>query len=214
MSGHQRKSSTKNINTTSSRVPNIPGKGLFCGCFGRKDEATNLSLVDKSLKKDNQTSVLSTSNFESNPATKTQSFHVTPQSAQTYREMRTKYVATEELPIEEIPELPGKKATTPSLNINIKNIFKKDDTKAMEVPNIQKNVRYSHKKTDSLLSDRPIKEEQKERINRMNENLIFESQMIEPKEIFGSIIEVDNEPELTQSLDTFNQKIDIPQKNA
>jgi len=214
MSGIRKTKTTKNIKKTPARVTNIPGKGLFCGCFGRKDETTNLSMVDKSLKKDNQSTVLETSNFESNLASKTQTFHNTPQKAQTYREMRTKYVATEELPCEEIPEFPGKKATTPSLNINIRNVFKKDDTKAMEVPNIQKNVRYSHKKTDSLLSDRPIKEEQKERINRMNENLIFESQMIEPKEIFGSIIEVDNEPELTQSLDTFNQKIDIPQKNA
>lgn len=214
MSGTQKKKTTKNIKKTPARVPNIPGKGLFCGCFGRKDETTNLSMVDKSLKKDNQSSVLTTSNFESNLASKTQTLNGTPMKAQTYRDIRTKYVVTEELPCEEIPEFPGKKATTPSLNMNIKNVFKNDNTETIEVPNIQKKIRYSHKKTNSLMSDRPIKEELREKINLINENLIFESQLTEPKDIFGSIREVNKEPELTQSLNTFNQKIDVTQKNA
>jgi len=116
-----------------------------------------------------------------------------------------------------------KKATTPSLNINIKDEFKNNNAKTIKVKNIQKEVRYSHKKTDSTMSDRPIKEELRQEINLKNENLIFE--FTEPKDIFGSIKEVNieseykctrKEPELTQSLDTdtFNQKKDATQKNA
>merc|ERR1711976_1095661 len=153
---------------------------------------------------------LTTSNFDSNLRTKLQTKTNTPQKAQTYREIRAKYVVTEELPCETIPELPGKKAMTPSVNkISNKNT-KNENVKAIDVPNIQTNVKNSHKKTNSLLSDRPVQDDVREKINLRNE-LIFESQLTDPSSISESLIEVNLEPDVTKSTDFYNQKLNASQ---